>query len=480
MDCGKMWLVLLILAELMCCAIGHFVFEVHHKFDGEGEAVLGAMRAHDLQRHRRSLAAIDFQLGGHYSPTLHALYFTNITIGTPPVDYHVQVDTGSNTLWVNCHDCESCPKKSKFGVEFNRYDLATSSTGKNVTCDEEFCDAASSSSNKNCPAGTGRQCEYSVAYADGGTTRGYFVRDNFRFNQVTGNLQTSTMDGNIAFGKGEKGLFTLLGRKQGRWYFRYWRSNGAKSQSNAFSPKRVRDFFVSSHYSVTLKSLEVGGRFLNLSTNLSGTGSSRRTIIDSGASLAYLPSEVYQQVLEKMMSQHPDLQTRIEQGFTCFEYNGTVDDGFPIVNFHFENSQFASSSPQLPFRIPNVISQGNEYCIGWQNSSGTLPSDERDIFLLGDIVLSNKLVVYDLENQTIGWKEYNCSSSIKVRDEATGNVYDVGSHLISAAAAAPPTFTLFNPTFITLLFFIVASPNELKDHVKFILVSIFLLGFVTL
>lgn len=67
-----MWLVLLILAELMCCAIGHFVFEVHHKFDGEGEAVLGAMRAHDLQRHRRSLAAIDFQLGGHYSPTLHA------------------------------------------------------------------------------------------------------------------------------------------------------------------------------------------------------------------------------------------------------------------------------------------------------------------------------------------------------------------------------------------------------------------------
>ena len=67
-----MWLLLLILAELMCCAIGHFVFEVHHKFDGEGEAVLGAMRGHDLQRHGRSLAAIDFQLGGHYSPTLHA------------------------------------------------------------------------------------------------------------------------------------------------------------------------------------------------------------------------------------------------------------------------------------------------------------------------------------------------------------------------------------------------------------------------
>jgi hypothetical protein len=25
-----------------------------------------------------------------------------------------------------------------------------------------------------------------------------------------------------------------------------------------------------------------------------------------------------------------------------------------------------------------------------------------------DLVLSNKLVVYDLENQVIGWTEYNC------------------------------------------------------------------------
>lgn len=25
-----------------------------------------------------------------------------------------------------------------------------------------------------------------------------------------------------------------------------------------------------------------------------------------------------------------------------------------------------------------------------------------------DLVLSNKLVIYDIENQTIGWTEYNC------------------------------------------------------------------------
>lgn len=54
------------------------------------------------------------------------------------------------------------------------------------------------------------------------------------------------------------------------------------------------------HYNVNLKSLEVGGQFLNLSTNLSERGSSRRTIIDSGSTLAHLPSEVYQQLLDKV------------------------------------------------------------------------------------------------------------------------------------------------------------------------------------
>jgi hypothetical protein len=30
------------------------------------------------------------------------------------------------------------------------------------------------------------------------------------------------------------------------------------------------------------------------------------------------------------------------------------------------------------------------------------------ICFLSDLVLSNKVVVYDLENQVIGWTDYNC------------------------------------------------------------------------
>jgi len=74
------------------------------------------------------------------------------------------------------------------------------------------------------------------------------------------------------------------------------------------------------------------------------------------------------------------------------------------------------------------------YCFGWQ--AGGLTTDERsEVILLGgkvqnsnkiflsisltledshfaylfvDLVLSNKLVVYDLDNEVIGWADHNC------------------------------------------------------------------------
>lgn len=42
----------------------------------------------------------------------YSLYFAKIGLGTPSRDYHVQVDTGSDILWVNCAGCISCPRKS--------------------------------------------------------------------------------------------------------------------------------------------------------------------------------------------------------------------------------------------------------------------------------------------------------------------------------------------------------------------------------
>ena len=44
------------------------------------------------------------------------LYFTKIQIGNPAKEYHVQVDTGSDMMWVHCNGCEGCPKETRIEV----------------------------------------------------------------------------------------------------------------------------------------------------------------------------------------------------------------------------------------------------------------------------------------------------------------------------------------------------------------------------
>ncbi|KAK6136356.1 hypothetical protein DH2020_029927 [Rehmannia glutinosa] len=508
MDSGMrclLWvLLLLLLIQLICAVNGNVVFEVHHKYGGrsKGKALLGALRAHDSRRHGRMLAAIDFQLGGDGSPTNAALYYTKITIGTPPVDYHVQVDTGSDILWVNCQNCERCPTKSDLNIHLKQYDLTASSTGKTITCDQDFCDAVFDGANSNCKAGM--NCQYSVSYGDGSRTEGYFVRDYFRLDQVTGNLQTSTMNGSIAFGwvfmfdlrvylmplrvlvqclnlveisfirwcsakqSGELGSsseavdgiigfgqantsilsqLALSGKvkkvfshcldgNKGGGIFAIGevvqpKVNRTPLVANAYVTSTFLYLFVVSvvlaiiecvwqHYNVILKAVEVGGQFLNLPTDVFDTGSSRGTIIDSGTTLAYLPSEVYQQLMDRIYA------------FNALSLSHDVF-WFPLSNPSVDSSEI---SPELDLLDSLVLPvyphdylfevRDNEYCIGWQNS-GLQTKDGKEITLLGG------------------------SSSIKVRDEATGHAYAVSAHDISSSAFSPSKVNV-----LSILLFIAA------------------------
>jgi hypothetical protein len=101
---------------------GNMVFPVHHKFKGK-ERSLSALKAHDARRHGRFLFDVDLELGGNGQPSETGLYFAKIGIGSPPKDYYVQVDTGSDILWVNCVGCSRCPKKSGLGVCSSNFTL---------------------------------------------------------------------------------------------------------------------------------------------------------------------------------------------------------------------------------------------------------------------------------------------------------------------------------------------------------------------
>lgn len=432
------------------------VFSVRYKYAGR-ERCLSTLKAHDISRQLRFLAGVDIPLGGSGRPDAVGLYYAKIGIGTPPKDYYVQVDTGSDIVWVNCIQCRECPRKSSLGMELTPYDLEESTTGKLVSCDEQFCLEVNGGPLSGCT--TNMSCPYLQIYGDGSSTAGYFVKDYVQYDRVSGDLETTAANGSIKFGcgarqsgdlgsSGEEALDGILG---------FGKSNSSIISQLA-SSRKVKKMFAhcldgingggifaighvvqpkvnmtplvpnQPHYNVNMTGVQVGRVMLNISADVFEAGDRKGTIIDSGTTLAYLPELIYEPLVTMILSRQHNLEVQTIHGeYKCFQYSERVDDGFPPVIFHFENSLLLKVYPhEYLFQYESL------WCIGWQNS-GMQSRDRKNVTLFGDLVLSNKLVLYDLENQTIGWTEYNCSSSIKVQDEQTGTVHLVGSHYISSA-----------------------------------------------
>ncbi|KAJ4721550.1 Aspartic proteinase-like protein 2 [Melia azedarach] len=450
--------------------MGNLVFQVKNKFKAAGrERTLAALKEHDTRRHGRMLA-MDFPIGGNGHPSSTGLYFTKLPLGTPPADYYVQVDTGSDLLWVNCVGCSKCPTKSDIGIELALFDPDKSKTSTVVKCDDDVCKLIF---DKQYPGrcSPSVRCMYSVTYGDGSGTDGYFVRDHVQLTQVTGNLKTTTSNATIIFGCGarqsgdlgsEAALDGILGlgqanssmlsqlaaagmvKKEFAHCLDVIEGGGIFAIGDVVSPKVKTTPLVPDmpHYNVYLEAIAVGGEALDLPTSLFEVGDQRGTIIDSGTTLAYLPRMLYDLVVTKILDQQPGLKLHtIEEQFSCVEFSQNVDDAFPTVSFQFKGSVTLTVYPhEYLFRTRDDL-----WCIGWQDG-GMESHDGREMILLGDLVLSNKLVIYDVENQTIGWTDYNCSSSITIRDEKSGADYTVGSHNINSGLnlTVGRIFTIFS------------------------------------
>ncbi|KAG8501781.1 hypothetical protein CXB51_004717 [Gossypium anomalum] len=500
-----------VVGEFGCGCLGNVLtLNVLRKFAGHGKN-LSALRAHDIRRHGRLLSTIgvDLPLGGNGHPSETGLYFAKIGLGNPSKDYYVQVDTGSDILWVNCAGCDKCPTKSDLGLGLTLYDPKKSSTSSLVYCDQDFCTSTYDGPLPGCKPNL--QCQYNVVYGDGSSTAGYFVKDNMKLEQVTGNLQSRPTNGTVVFGCGARQSGELGSSSEALdGILGFGQANSSIISQLAASGKVKKSFahcldniegggifaigeVVSPKVSESQKDtygskpdIEVGGDLLRLPSDIFDSGDQKGTIVDSGTTLAYLPTSIYEPLMTKILSQQPALNLHtVEDQFTCFQFAGSVDSGFPVVKFHFEdslvltvfpheytfqirvglgpwvslltggygeNSQVSGKStvklcftelylinmtlPSFSFLLDsNKLARPEDiWCFGWQNS-GVQSKDGKDMILLGDLVLSNKLVVYDIENQNIGWTEYNCSSSIKVKDESSGAVYSVGAHDIGSASS---------------------------------------------
>ncbi|MCO5608226.1 hypothetical protein L7F22_062432 [Adiantum nelumboides] len=177
--------------------------------NGMSKEHIELFKAHDRARHGRKLAnVVQFPLGGSSSPFVAGIYFTKIRLGTPSKDYYVQVDTGSDLLWLNCSPCTACPRSNNLGMILVPYDPHTSSTSSTIACKDMICDHAFKVSNSGCDSS--QACSYSFQYGDGSSTTGYLVADTLIYSTVQPNNTLANSEAKIVFGCGYSQSGNLL------------------------------------------------------------------------------------------------------------------------------------------------------------------------------------------------------------------------------------------------------------------------------
>lgn len=168
---------------------------------------------------------------------LFRLYFTKVKLGSPPKEFKVQIDTGSDILWVACNACSDCPQSSDLGVRFlyrllfvvvvtwevkrhlehnvflllimfcnlqielNFFDSASSSTASLISCSDPICTSATAvqSAATECSPQIS-QCRYRFLYGDGSGTSGYYVTDLMYFDMILGQSMLANSSATVAFG----------------------------------------------------------------------------------------------------------------------------------------------------------------------------------------------------------------------------------------------------------------------------------------
>lgn len=161
---------------------------------------------------------------------IHRLYFTSVKLGTPATEFYVQIDTGSDVLWVGCNSCSGCPQSSGLKVNthisfsptwlrldvlcsfFNVYHLVfiqiqlhsfepqSSSTASVVSCSDKMCTLGLDTQDSSCDSQK-KQCTYAFQYGDGSGASGYYVSDLLHFDTAADNQSVaSNSSASIVFG----------------------------------------------------------------------------------------------------------------------------------------------------------------------------------------------------------------------------------------------------------------------------------------
>ncbi|KAH0780230.1 hypothetical protein KY290_006657 [Solanum tuberosum] len=403
---------------------------------------IDALVARDRARHARILRTVtsglvNFPLNSSFDFNNIGIYFTKVKVGSPPREYNLLIDTGSEVSWIACSSCNTCPRTNGLGVKLNFYDSGNSTTAISISC-----------STRGCKCTRTNQCGFTLSYMDESSTTGYFVSDVWHLDTILSTSSTASSPARIIFGCSTSELgslvltdnaidgiigfdrhsLSIISQLSSRGISPKVFSHCLKGESGInggggilvlgeiLNPSMVYTPLVPStyHYNVDLQSIAVNGKLLPIDPAVFETSEDedRGTIFDSGTSLIHLVAEAYDSVISAITAAISSSAKPITSGTNpCYLISSSSSNNvtklFPQVTLHFAGSVSMDLKPADYLTNMSFFNDTAQWCVFLIRKSLSLT-------ILGDIALRDKSIVYDLAHQRIGWADHDCSLPVNV------------------------------------------------------------------
>ncbi|KAI4302212.1 hypothetical protein MLD38_037990 [Melastoma candidum] len=345
---------------------------------------------------RRSLL-IDGGSNAQLPITSSSEFVVTVGLGTPMLDLVLIFDTGSDISWTQCQPCSSTLCYPQQGQMF---DPSNSSTFSKPPC--------STSS-----------CSYSIDYADGSHSNGYYGQDTltltpeYVFPKFLFGCGQNNSDGYGGaagvLGLGQ-GATTLISATQSEFasifcycipptesstgYLLFGLKALEVCQTSTFTPL-ITDPSRPSLYFVNLLGITVGTKSITMPSSMKS-----RAIIDSGTMITRLPPSVYSVVqaeFKNLMKDYPAVPGS-DLLDTCYDLSKYQNATIPKLVLNFENCK-------VPLDPSAAIwtESDSKFCLAF-----SVNKNHDDLVIIGSAQQRNLNILYDIQDHKVEFGSGSC------------------------------------------------------------------------
>jgi hypothetical protein len=406
----------------------------------QSERIAAAARRSLTRAEYFSRRVLDASSTGNFDSPVEATvgeleYAMAVSVGTPPQYFILEIDTGSDLLWLNCKPCIQCI----VNASHYPFDPSQSTSYREASCTDPACTGFPIQPTS---CGSTGACGYTYPYGEGGYstyTSGIVAYETFTFTALDGSSfaiepikfgcgQNESdngflgTDGLVGLGLGSFSLPSQLSLVSGFTdIFSYclipFDSTAANHSTFYFGVPETnistytpmyRNAVIPSAtvYYVNVTGISVGGVLLDIPAgffDVSPTDGSGGVIFDSGTSLTLLIGAAYDAVLQEFEKQFT-FPIVSSSPTVCFDVSSVNMFFIPNIVFHLQ-SVSGAQPVDFVLSLDNVLLPVSETVECLTIQSLTPPG----VMIIGNTAQANHEMVFDRVNGQIGWASTTCT-----------------------------------------------------------------------